>query len=166
MVSEKETDKVKTITIIYISRLCVLHSLLVTWRSNAGMVGCSFVQAPSTYCISSAGDSAGVIWERTFMSHCLTVPSSGYEKSIHRTTMEDVTKCKSDWVTGYHPWLWSGSYAPWQPGALSGLSILDARVDDSCSGSGLSALDLVHSSTTSLHQVINVLWRNTIHISP
>ena len=33
--------------------------------------------------------------------------------------------------------------------SLSGLSILDARVGDSCSGSGQSTLDLVHNSTTS-----------------
>ena len=33
--------------------------------------------------------------------------------------------------------------------ALSSLSILDVRVGDSRSGSGLSALDVVHSSTTS-----------------
>ena len=48
--------------------------------------------------------------------------------------------------------------------ALSSLSILDTRVDDSCSGSGMSALDLVHSSTNLLYRVINVLWRNTIQI--
>ena len=131
------------------STVCALCSLLVViWRSNAGIFGCSFLQVPSIYCISSVSETAGVIWERTFMSHCLPVLSSRYEKSIHRKTMENFTKCKSDWVTGHHSCLWSGSYAPIQPVPYLA-SILDARVGDSCGGSGLSAVDLMHCSTTS-----------------
>ena len=51
------------------------------------MFGCSFVQVPSIYCILSAGETARVIWEWTFMSHHLPVLSSGYEKITHRKTM-------------------------------------------------------------------------------
>ena len=101
-----------------------------------------------------------VIWERTFVFHCLPVLSSGYEKSIHRKTMEDFTKCKSDWVTGHHPWLWSGSYAPWQPVPYLASPFLTREwvtlqwFRPVCSGLGAQLNYL-------LHQVINVLWRNT-----
>ena len=36
------------------------------------------------------------------------------EEEYHKT-VEDFMKCRSDRVTGRQPWLWSSSYAPWQP---------------------------------------------------
>ena len=65
--------------------------------------------------IVSWWDPAGVTWERTFVIHCLPVLFSGCEESLYYRNMDNFTKCKSDWVTGHHLWLWSGSYAPCKP---------------------------------------------------
>ena len=79
---------------------------VVIWRSKTSIFEPSFVQDSLINCIASVGETLlALIWERTFKPHCLLVLSSGYKKSIHRKIMEDFAKCKSDSVTGHHPWL-------------------------------------------------------------
>ena len=59
------------------------------------MFGCSLVQLPSIYYISSAGETqVGYTSERTFDSHSLPALFSRHEKSIHHKTIEDFTNCK------------------------------------------------------------------------
>ena len=97
-----------------------------------------FSLAPSMYCIVSAdsGESAGVIWERTFASRCLPVPSSRYEKSVHCKTMEYFTKCNSDCVTVHHQSVNQSIFkSPNIPGearlsGATGESVSNSRIDE------------------------------------
>ena len=124
--------------------MCVLCSLLVIWRSNASMFGCSFVQVPSTHCMSSAGDT---LLGLSGKGHsCLT----GFLCCPQDTRRVSITRLwkilQSARVTELLGIILFFEVAPM---LLDGLSILDMRVGDSCSSSGLSALDFMYSSTTS-----------------
>ena len=139
---------------------------LVIWRSTASMFGCSFVQVPWIYDISSAGETLlGLSGKgHPCPTSFLCCPRDTRRVSMARLWSISRSERKSKLlgiILGFeaapmpldslphiwplHSWCESGWLLQWFQPVCSRL------------GARLNYL---------LHQVINVLWRNTIYISP